>query len=143
MSGSGHTWQAFRWVIPWRVALAIDSSKHPMEVGQKQRSLRSYREQDLDNIMLLKGAIPMPPELAAQRASLAATACGEREARVYASVPQLSAASSDLLGFRHAAMSPLPPGEGAMRPPCLCQDERACLLKMKGPVVTPTPQAGR
>jgi hypothetical protein len=141
MSGSGRTGQEF-------------SVSHPVagSIGHRliQTSPGGGTGAEILSLMLgagswrhyaLQRAIPMPPELAAQR-SLAGAACGGRGGNVCISATAQHGLKRPLR-FRHAAMSPLPEGEGAMSPPCLYQDERVCRLKMKGPVVTPTPQAGR
>jgi hypothetical protein len=117
----------FRRVIPWRVAWTIDSSKHP---GRRDRSrtplahvgnrifktiFYSYREQFPCHLPWRHGALP-----------------GRRCMWIWRPVPSpRGEGSSEKRG-----------GE-AMSPSYLCQHERAWLLKMKGMVVTPTPQAER
>ena len=89
----------------WRVALAIGSSKHPMEVGQEQRSSRSYWAQDLGDIMLLREQFPC--HLHWRHGALPN---GGREAGCRGDPPVQPppwAASSDLCRFGHAALSPL------------------------------------
>src|SRR5262245_44607439 len=143
ISGSGHTGQAFSVGHPVAGSIGHRLIQIPHGGGTGAEIVSLILGTDSWRHYALQRAIPMPPELAAQHAPWQAPPVVRREEGGYTSVPQLSTVSSNLRRFRRAALSPLPGREGAMSPPCLYQDESACLLKMKGPVVTPTPQAER
>ena len=93
MSGSGRTGQEFSVGHP--VAGGHRLSQTSPGGGTGAEILSRMLEADSWRHYALQRAIPMPPELAAQR-SLAGTACGGREEGIYASVLQLSTVSSDL-----------------------------------------------
>jgi hypothetical protein len=142
MSGSSHTWQAFSVGHPVAASISYRRIQTPHAGGKEPKSSRSCWEQVLGDMILLREQFPCHHSWR-YRALPAGTTCGGREERSRhqgdsSARSQATFSDSDMLPY-----PPLPAGEGVMHLARLCQDESACLLKMKGPVVTPTLQAER